>query len=62
MFIYMNVFLLFIRFQRVVCAARWLSGAQTVMISLPPLPDRPSFFCGGKGWFNSSQPRALQHS
>lgn len=40
----MNVFLLFILFQRVVCAAYWLSGVQTVMISLPPLPDRPFFF------------------
>lgn len=39
----------------------WLSGVQTVMISLPPLPDEPLSFCGGKGWFNSSQLRALQH-
>ena len=30
------------------------------MISLPPLPDRPLLW--GKGWFSSSQPRALQRS
>lgn len=47
-----------VRVCAVLCCVCWLSGVQTVMISLPPLPDRPLLW--GKGWFSSSQPRALQ--
>lgn len=42
------------------CAVTLAFRLDSVMISLPPLPDRPLLW--GKGCFSSSQPRALQRS